>query len=68
MVSINIIMAIVGFAVGVSLAAGSLALAADSARGHVYRDVLRRPLVMVLAAVYIVACGAVGAILFYGLA
>ncbi len=44
-VSINFIMAIVGFVVGVSLAAGSLVLATNNARGRVYRDVLHRPLV-----------------------
>ena len=47
---------------------GTLALAANSARGRVYRGVLRRPLVRVLATIYVVVCGVLVALFAYDLA
>jgi hypothetical protein len=56
-ISINTIVAVVGFVVGVAIGAWSLALGTDSVQGRLNRDVMQRPIIWALAALYITACG-----------
>jgi hypothetical protein len=58
----RIIVLVIGFVVGAVTAAGTIALATELARGRTFRDVVRRPVIRTWAAIYVVACGIVGAL------
>jgi len=67
-ISINTIVAVVGFVVGTGIGAGSLALGTDSVQGRLGRDVMQRPAALALAALYVMACGVGLAVIAFRLA
>jgi hypothetical protein len=54
--------------VGAVIAAGAVALAIYLAHGRPIRDVVRRPVIRIWAAIYVVACGIAGALFALNLA
>lgn len=65
--AVRILLALVGFVTGAAIAAGTIALATELAHGRPFRNVVRRPVIRVLAAIYAAACGVAGALFAYGL-
>jgi hypothetical protein len=66
--AMRVVLAIVGFVIGAAIAAATIALATELARGRPFRDVVRRPIIRVWAAIYVAACGAAGALFALNLA
>jgi hypothetical protein len=64
---VKILFAIAGFIAGAGIAAGTIALATELAQGRTFRDVVRRPVIWTWAAIYVGACGIIGALFAYGL-
>jgi len=68
-ISINIILAFIGFAVGAAIGIGAFALVIEGARRETYQLMANRhPWIRLLSVVWILACGAVVAIIAYRLA
>jgi ABC-type antimicrobial peptide transport system permease subunit len=68
-ISINVILAFIGFLVGAGIGMTVFALVMDGERGQIYRlFAVRHPWIRLVPILWIVACGVVVAIVTYRLA
>src|SRR4030095_15914077 len=57
----RVLLAVAGFALGAVIAAGTTTLGTELAQVRTFRNVVPRPIIRVLAAIYVAACGTAAA-------